>query len=201
MCRFIETLRVENHRIYNVQSHDERLNRTLSRNGICLERPLRLEDYIHPEAYETRTKCHVDYSRQGIERIIYTAYSPRRVRSLCLIDADGLDYHYKYADRNALDALFEKRGTADDILIVQNGLLTDTSIANIALFDGKSWFTPAHPVLEGTKRRFLLEQGTLKERDIAVDEIYTYKRLCTLNAMLDFGEMEFDITPATIIHL
>ena len=33
----------------------------------------------------------------------------------------------------------------DEILITRNGLLTDTSIANIALFNGKEWHTPKHP--------------------------------------------------------
>ena len=39
----------------------------------------------------------------------------------------------------------------DEILITRNGLLTDTSIANIALFNGKEWHTPKHPLLKGVQ--------------------------------------------------
>lgn len=200
MCRFIETLRVENRRIYNVQLHNERLNRTLERNGIRLSSPIRLEMYLRPEVCEARTKCHVEYNAEGVRSVSYTPYHPRQVHSLCLVEADEADYRFKFADRKALDTLFAQRRTADDTLIVRRGYLTDTTIANIALWDGRDWFTPAYPLLEGTKRRLLLEQGLLKEKDIRADEIFAYKKLCTLNAMLDFGEMEFDITPSTIIY-
>ena len=52
-------------------------------------------------------------------------------------------------------------------LIVKDGYLTDTSIANIALYDGYTWFTPAHPLLRGTKRAELLNKQLIVEKDIA----------------------------------
>ena len=55
---------------------------------------------------------------------------------------DDIDYRYKQADRRVLDEAFALRDTADDVLIVRHGLLTDTSIANIALWDGCEWHTP-----------------------------------------------------------
>lgn len=197
MCRFIETIRIEHGQACNLPLHNQRLNSTLAQNGICLSEPLRLENYIHPSVYQKRTKCHVDYTK-GVERVVCTEYHPRRVKSLRLIEADRLDYRFKYADRRALDALFDNRGEADDVLIIRNNRLTDTTIANIALFDGNCWVTPLHPLLEGTKRRLLLEQGLLVERDIPACDIFSYRRICTLNAMLDFHEMEFELTPESI---
>ena len=64
-----------------------------------------------------------------------------------------------------LNSLFQIRQDKDDILIVKNGLLTDTSIANIALYDGNDWYTPLHPLLKGTKRAELLDKGVLKEKN------------------------------------
>ena len=46
---------------------------------------------------------------------------------------DTIDYTYKSAHREELNALYAQKGMADDILIVRNGYLTDTSISNIAL--------------------------------------------------------------------
>lgn len=201
MCRFIEALRIEDGRIYDVLLHNARLNRTLAENGVHLPSPVRLEAFIHPEGHRERTKCHVDYGMEGVEGITYAPYRPRLVRSLALVDGGAVDYRFKYADRSRLDALFAERGRADDVLIVRNGFLTDTTIANVALYDGCQWVTPAHPLLEGTKRRRLLAQGILVEKDIPVAGIFAYRKICTLNAMLDFREMEFDISPATIIQL
>ena len=49
-----------------------------------------------------------------------------------MVDCDEADYRYKSADRSLLDRLFALRGAADDVLIVRRGLITDTSIANVA---------------------------------------------------------------------
>lgn len=198
MCRFIETLRIEKGKICNVQFHNQRLNKTLVENNIDLSEPVRLENIIRADKYQKRTKCHIDYGRT-IEKITCSEYHPRMVRSLRLVEANELDYRFKYADRGSLDALFERKGDADDVLIVKNNRLTDTTIANIALFDGVRWVTPAHPLLEGTCRKRLLNEGILSVKDIFAEDIFSYRYICTLNAMLDFREMEFEITPSTIL--
>lgn len=123
----------------------------------------------------------------------------RQVQSLRLVRADTADYRYKSADRSELEALYSLRGNQDDVLIVRNRLLTDTSIANVALEKGGAWYTPATPLLKGTKRAWLLEQGTLKERDIPADDVYSYSRIALFNAMIDFGALVLDINRDTII--
>lgn len=199
MCRFIETLRVEDGKIYNLRFHNERLRRTFTEMGVHPKKQIDLTDISFPNTH-TRLKYHFEYSTKDEETSYnLTVYHPRPVHTLRLIEADNLDYHLKYADRRTLDDLFEKRAGADDILIVRNGCLTDTTIANVALFNGTQWVTPKHPLLRGTKRAQLLEEGLIKEKDIPADTIFSYKRICTLNAMLDFHEIEFEITPATII--
>ena len=101
-------------------------------------------------------------------RVEYFPYHVRPVHSLQLVVQDDIDYRYKQADRRVLDEAFALRDTADDVLIVRHGLLTDTSIANIALWDGCEWHTPAQPLLAGTQRRYLLDTGQIKETDIPV---------------------------------
>jgi len=36
-------------------------------------------------------------------------------------------------------------------------------VANIALYDGHTWYTPAHPLLQGTKRAELLDNRFIVE--------------------------------------
>ncbi len=111
------------------------------------------------------------YGEKGIEDASYSSYVMRHVHSLALIQADDID----------------------DILIVKQGLLTDTSIANIAFYNGTHWYTPAHPLLKGTKRAALLEEGILQEKDIRPENLSSFSTVRLFNAMIDWGELELPV--------
>ena len=113
-------------------------------------------------------------------------YQMRMVASLRLVTSDKIDYSYKRTNREELNELFGRKGNADDILIVKDGYLTDTSIANIALYDGNSWYTPAHPLLRGTKRAELLDNQLIVEKDISWLQLDDYTHIMLFNAMIDW---------------
>ena len=134
-------------------------------------------------------RCRIIYDSVSIS-IEYIPYQKRKIRKLQPVQADGLDYALKYADRSALDALLLQKGDADDILIVKNGLVTDTSIANIAFFDGQRWMTPRHPLLQGTTRARLLDEQKIFEREIHLDDLDEFSHFALLNAMIGFEEIK-----------
>lgn len=113
----------------------------------------------------------------------------RHVHSLALIQADHIDYTYKSAGREPLNRLFALRDACDDILIVKQGLLTDTSIANIALPTAPLVHAGTSP-LKGTKRAALLEEGILQEKDIRPEDLPSFSTVRLFNAMIDWGELE-----------
>ena len=125
-------------------------------------------------------------------------YQMRMVASLRLVTSDKIDYSYKRTNREELNELFGRRGDADDILIVKDGYLTDTSIANIALYDGNSWYTPAHPLLRGTKRAELLDNQLIVEKDISWLQLDDYTHIMLFNAMIDWERI---IIPVDRKHL
>lgn len=96
----------------------------------------------------------------------------------------------------AWTALAALRGDADEVVIVGNGLLTDTSYSNIALFDGQRWVTPRQPLLRGTMRQSLLDTGQLVERDIRDDEWGRYEKVSLINAMMPLGRCVCELKPA-----
>ena len=71
----------------------------------------------------------------------------------------------------------------DDILIVMNGLITDTSLSNLVFYNGATWVTPKKPLLKGTCRERLLEEGQITECDIHVNEINRFIGCKLINAM------------------
>lgn len=102
--------------------------------------------------------------------------------------ADEIDYSHKYANRTALQYLLQKKGKADDVLIVKNGWLTDTSYSNVAFFDGLQWFTPSKPLLKGTKRAALLQQKKIIEADIRPQDLKQFEKVRLVNAMMEWEE-------------
>lgn len=188
MCRYIETVRIENGELHNVERHNMRMN-AVRKEVWGTNDCLKLEDYVQAHSYKERTRCRVTYGME-IESVEYFPYQIRPVHSLQLVDGGDIDYRMKHADRTDLNELFSHRSEADEILIVRNGLLTDTSIANIALWDGSCWYTPALPLLGGTQRAYLLDQGIISTRNIRVEELSCFQKIRMFNAMIDFGEVE-----------
>ncbi len=180
---FFETIKIKDGEVCNVEWHQRRYEHTLEQFGE--NKAYSLKEAIQPPKQSGIFRCKLIYSPKKIEDIAYTSYQKRSISSLKLIKAD-IDYSFKYLDRSSLDALFEKRGECDDILIVKAGLITDSSIANVAFFDGKKWLTPRKALLSGTSRARHLAQGRLRQRDITPTMLENFSKIALLNAMIDF---------------
>jgi 4-amino-4-deoxychorismate lyase len=75
--------------------------------------------------------------------------------------------------------------SADEILIIKNGFVTDTSFSNIVFFDGIKWITPSTYLLNGTQRQQLLQQGAIIEEEIRPSDLKHFRFAKLINAMLD----------------
>jgi 4-amino-4-deoxychorismate lyase len=131
----------------------------------------------------------VVYGKEIIE-ISYKRYDKRPIRSLRLVSNDSLDYHVKYFDRAGLEALFAMRGDCDEIIIVKDGLITDTSISNLIFYNGVKWYTPAYPLLKGTCRDRLIFEGKIIPVDIRPEDLQKYQGCKLINAMREMEEEE-----------
>jgi 4-amino-4-deoxychorismate lyase len=103
-----------------------------------------------------------------------------------LVYSDNLVYDLKYLDRSCLISLIN-RSSADDILIIKEGCVTDSSFTNIVFTDGKRWVTPDTPLLCGTMREKLLIKGIINTERITVDNIFQFTHFRLINAMLGFS--------------
>ena len=89
----------------------------------------------------------------------------------------------KYSDRSLINTLFAQRGTCDEIIIIKNGKVTDCSIGNLIFRQGKKWYTPDSPLLLGTQREKLLQEGKIQERTIFQEDIVNFDEIKIINAM------------------
>lgn len=185
---FLETIRLEDGKFPFLSYHQNRFDRT--RQHFCIdEAPLSLADHLEipPEYKIGLYKVRVIYQCE-IEDVSCQPYAIRPVKTLKLVQADHVNYEYKYEDRSSIEALFAERGAFDDILMVKDGLLTDSSYANIILSDGQYWYTPARPLMQGTCRARLLESGRIIPTDIYVEHLQDFQEIRLINSMMNFEE-------------
>lgn len=191
MYRLVETIKINNGTPENLEFHDRRIKKSLSdlygiRKGFDLNAIVKVPENLSSGI----VKCRIVYDTK-IRETTFQSYIIRPVNSLKLIEDNEIDYRYKYADRSNLNALFERRGNCDDILITKNGYVTDTYYANIILktTDG-DWVTPESCLLKGTRRTSLLEKNIIKEVVIRVSDLYNYTEARLINAMIDFCDTD-----------
>ena len=179
----LETVRIERGVPIHLPYHQQRLNRT-QRALFPTYSSVDLAKEIVPPENDGIWRCRILYDNR-LRSVTYHPYTPRNVRRLACIEV-AFDYSYKYADRTRFDALLRKYPDADDILMTKGGYLTDTTIANIAFFDGNRWLTPDTPLLEGTTRARLIETGKLHPAPIRVTDIPAFRQVALMNAMIGF---------------
>lgn len=200
MSRLLETIRIEDGKFSLLAYHQQRMNRSRKALFGCndeidlvkiLQATFEAEN-ASPQFQASSLekglyKCRIIYSDQ-IEKIEFISYQLPHIWSLKIVIDDQIEYSYKFHDRTCINELFKKREDYDDILIVKNGLVTDTSFANILFFNGKKWLTPAHPLLKGTQRAYLLDKELIEAADIRLEDLKYFEKARLINAMIQFGD-------------
>lgn len=193
MSRFIESICIVDGKIRNISFHQARMNR--SRYKILgINEEINLEQFIISSQIPPigKYKCRIIYAEK-IQSIEFIPYKIRSINSVKLIENNEIEYQYKFLDRSTFEFLSDSV-TEDEILIVKNGKITDTSYSNIIFFDGDNWITPSTFLLNGTMRQYLLKSNQLIEKDIYTNDLKNFISFKLINAMMDFEESpELDI--------
>jgi 4-amino-4-deoxychorismate lyase len=184
----LESIRILDGQAELLPYHQRRINRS-RRMHYAKSPSLKLEKVMENLEIPAKGlyKLRIEYGADVIKQEIIP-YHTRAVNSLKLVGADGIAYGRKYVDRSSIRRCLEKKGHCDDILMVQHGHLTDSSYANIALFDGKHWHTPAWPLLRGTRREMLLEKKIIRPSVIRARDLKSFQSIRLMNAMLRWEE-------------
>nr|WP_321266617.1 aminotransferase class IV family protein [uncultured Sulfurimonas sp.] len=180
--KYLETIKSLDGKIYNLSYHQKRYERVLSSLGFSEFKSL--QKYLNPPSLGLY-RCRLIYDENEVV-VTYHSYKKRNIKKLKLVYDDFIEYSNKSTDRKELDLLFEKREECDDVLIIKNSLVSDTTIANVAFFKDGLWFTPKKPLLKGTTRQRLLEEKKIIQIDIKVEDLNNYTKIALMNAMVDF---------------
>ena len=158
--KYFETIKCDDYEIFNLDYHNKRIANTIGLN-------IKLQEYVYPASSDL-LRCKVIYNNDEILDVEY----------------------FTYKNRDALDKLFEKRDACDEVIIIKNNIVTDTSIANIAIYYENTWITSKNCLLKGTTRDRLINDKILIEKDITVEMLKEATKIALMNAMIDFDIKE-----------
>jgi 4-amino-4-deoxychorismate lyase len=180
MYPWVETIWIHKGRVQNLPYHQRRFDAT-RRHHFHYAPSIQLSPLLSRYHSETDIKCRILYT-DTIQEIQYSPYEWRPIHNLAIVEHNTIQYPYKSTHRPELDALYTQRGTADEILILRNGLFTDAYYYNLVFQNKDGLFTPKTPLLPGTMRQKLLDKGIIQTRDISFDDLRDYDTVHLINA-------------------
>lgn len=194
MSLLFETIKCQNRQLHNLYYHNFRVRWSLENLfGIIGDFDFQNSIEIPYWVGEGLYRCRVSYAEE-ISKVEFLEYDFKHPKIIQIDDYQSFKYDFKYEDRSRFQDLLRLYPKADDVIITQNGLLTDATYANLAFFDGTKWFTPNTYLLLGTKRQYLLDNQMIIEEEIAVKDLRKFKRISFINAMRDLDlNYEFEV--------
>jgi len=192
--QLLETIRFDSGVFSNLELHHKRMNNSRKALFNCddeINLDLSLSKFVTKIKSHGLFKCRVVYDTQ-IRSIEFVPYKIPQIKSLKIVSCNEIEYSHKYAVRDEINKLMAQKGNADDVIILKNGLITDSSFANLLFCNGKQWLTPDFPLLAGTQRAKLLELNRIVTADIQLSDITNFTKARLINAMIRF-EDEVDI--------
>lgn len=188
MSQFIESIKVEDQELFLLEFHQKRVNDTFAHFGkegsIDLEKIFKNLNHDEDGLYKLR----FTYDLNKKFRTMMIPYAIPEIQDFQLVENNIYDYSFKFEDRKELEKM-KMKSKAEEIVIVKNNHITDTSFSNILFQKGKEWFTPSTYLLNGVQRQHLLKKKKIKEAEITLQNIKEFSHFQLINALNDFDDM------------
>ncbi|WP_267403846.1 MULTISPECIES: aminotransferase class IV [unclassified Chryseobacterium] len=199
MSQFIESIKVEDQEIYLLEYHQKRVNQTFAHFGKegSIDLKKIFEHLEHDE--DGLFKFRIVYDLDKKVRTQMIPYAIPEIEDFQLVENNSFDYSFKFEDRKELERM-KMKSKAEEIIIVKNNHITDTSFSNLLFLKGKEWFTPNTYLLNGVQRQDLLKSKEIKETEITLQNLKQFSHFQLINSLNDFDE-NFIYPIARIINL
>ena len=184
MSQFFESIRINDGIAENLNFHQARVNKTLSSfdaSHNSIELTTIVQELVLPKL--GLFKLRISYDLNGNYEAKCNPYQYRQMNDFALVDIKGHRYDYKYANRDWINEALAQSGK-DEIMMHDAGFIKDCSYTNIVFYDGANWYTPHSPLLEGTQRAKLIQEGIIITKALHVDELPNFQKFKCINAMI-----------------
>ena len=188
MSRFIESIKIEDQKSFLLDLHQKRVNQTFAHFGKegSIDLAKIFKNLEHDEDGLYKLRIVYDLDKKFTTQLI--PYAIPEIENFQLVENNSYDYSFKFEDRKEFERMKTKAKT-EEIIVVKNNHITDTSYTNILFLKGKEWFTPTTYLLNGVMRQHLLHEKKIKETEITLQNIKEFSHFQLINAMNDFDDM------------
>ena len=188
MSRFIESIKIEDQKAFLLDLHQKRVNQTFAHFGKegSIDLAKIFKNLEHDEDGLYKLRIVYDLDKKFTTQLI--PYAIPEIENFQLVENNSYDYSFKFEDRKEFERMKAKAKT-EEIIVVKNNHITDTSYTNILFLKGKEWFTPTTYLLNGVMRQNLLHEKKIKETEITIQNIKEFSHFQLINAMNDFDDM------------
>ena len=188
MSRFIESVKIEDQKAFLLDLHQKHVNQTFAHFGKegSIDLAKIFKNLEHDEDGLYKLRIVYDLDKKFTTQLI--PYAIPEIENFQLVENNSYDYSFKFEDRKEFERMKTKAKT-EEIIVVKNNHITDTSYTNILFLKGKEWFTPTTYLLNGVMRQNLLHEKKIKETEITLQNIKEFSHFQLINAMNDFDNM------------
>ncbi|WP_234111512.1 MULTISPECIES: aminotransferase class IV [Chryseobacterium] len=188
MSQFFESIKIEDQKIFLLDFHQKRVNDTFANFGnkgsIDLDKIYKSLNHDEDGLFKLR----ISYDLEKRVRTQLIPYAISEITDFQLVDNNSFSYSFKFEDRTELERM-KMKSKANEIIIVKNNHITDTSYSNLLFQKGKEWFTPTSFLLNGVQRQHLLKSKKIRETEITLQNIKEFSHFQIINSMNDFDDM------------
>ncbi|WGE33074.1 aminotransferase class IV family protein [Actinobacillus genomosp. 1] len=186
MCRFplFETIAIIDGEPQNLAYHQQRFEGAIKQYFNAQPQWQLAKVICVPDKFQQGSvRCRIDYNASEFQQQ-FSLYSPRKINSFQCVYTEDLDYRFKYSDRKRLDSL--KTLQADEVIIINNGKVSDCTIGNLLFLKQGQWFSSQDYLLKGTQLSKLLEAGIVQLVQITSQDLPQYEQVMMVNALNPF---------------
>lgn len=188
MSQFIESIKIEDQEVFLLDLHQKRVNDTFAHFGMqgSIDLGKIVKDLEIDENGFFKLRIVYDLNKNFRTQMI--PYAIAEISNFQLVENNTYDYAFKFEDRKEFERMKTKAKT-EEIIIVKNNYITDTSYTNLLFLKDEIWYTPTTYLLNGVMRQHLLATNKVKETEITLQNIKSFTHFQLINSMNDFDDM------------
>lgn len=185
-----ESIRVNDGQVPLLNFHQQRIDLSYS-NIFKKASTFNLKECIEPFLKKDGIqKCRFIYDDKNynVEVIDYQLIEPKRIGWL-RIDPN-FNYSFKFFNRSFFNKIKEVYSHCDEIILIQNNEITDSTYCNLVVYLNGQWTLPTSYLLNGVERSRIISKYKFTIEPISIDNFLSAKEYKLINAMRPFELVE-----------